>query len=118
MHIFKYDQIKKFSVRGWGLFYVLLGQLGDLVFETETCVLGSVQTQKGKKQSVLSRACKPNVTPNEAPGYSHAQVKKQGVTRKHAQLMPQAAFTGQQQPACFCKHLFKGGLKIKMEIAK
>lgn len=49
MHIFKYDQIKRFSVRGCGLLYTLLWQLGDLVIEIETCVLDSMQTQEEKK---------------------------------------------------------------------
>lgn len=31
--------------------------------------------------------------------------------------MSQAAFTGQQQPAYSRKHLFKAGLKIKVETA-
>lgn len=66
----------------------------------------------GKNKSVLSRTCKPNITPNAAPVYSHPQVSEWAVTRRHAQLVIGCILWA--AAACiFFRYLFKGGCKKK-----
>lgn len=101
-HIFKYNQIKRLSVRDWSLFYILLWQLRDSYWNWISYSRSCANSWGRKGESVLSRTCNPNIIP---PVYSHTQVrhgKKTCTAGVIACILQTAAVH------VFGKHVFKG----------
>lgn len=74
-HIFRYNQIKRLSVRDWSLFCILLRKLRDSywnwILYTKSCANSSVR----KRESVLSRTWNSNIIRSASPVSSHTGEK-------------------------------------------
>lgn len=103
VHIFKYNQIKRLSVRDRSLFYILLWQLRDSYWNWISYTRSCANSCGRKGESVLSRACNPNIIPSAPPVYSHTQERNE---RKTCTAGVIACIF--QAAAAHSKHVFKG----------